>query len=219
MTEILTGMREMPYVSIYEALRVIVRRLPGGSELAGMNDEWIRRGAVAFMGIEGAYLVSIFQRAVALLKQSIQSPDVDVIVCERKIAPHERGYRLELRQAMLIHPFGRPPLTGILICAGDLERFVAPRDEPPGQAVAAQADEPRRFPGRPSARRQIVAKMRERFAAGEADKSLAAEARWLMLWAQNEFPNDTSVPTTSKAMETSLRTEFRKLERECAASE
>ena len=116
----------MTYVGIYEALRIIVRTLPGGEDLAVMNDGWIRRSGVAFLPPEGAYLVPIFQRAVALLEQSIQSPDVDVIVCERKIAPHERGYRLELREAMLIHPFGRAPLTDILICVDDLKRCLAP---------------------------------------------------------------------------------------------
>jgi hypothetical protein len=114
------------HVSIYEALRVIVRTLPGGEELAGMNDEWIRRGGVAVLPPEGAHLRPIFRSAVALLGQAIQSRGVDVIVCDRKIEAHERGYGLNLREAMLIHPFGRPPLTDVLICSEDLERFAAP---------------------------------------------------------------------------------------------
>jgi hypothetical protein len=99
--------------------------------------------------------------------------------------------------------------TKVELLRSDVERLAAPA------AIAEQIEEkevePQRLPGRPSARRQIVAEMLARFAAGEACETLAAEALWLMSWAQDKYPDDTSVPTKPTSVENMIREDFRRL--------
>jgi chloramphenicol 3-O-phosphotransferase len=126
----------MTYVNLYEAVRTIARTLPGGDELApALTDGCIKRGAVAFLGHE---LVLIFQRAAGLLEQAIRDRAVNVTIvadgARRLIADDERSFRLELRDAMLVVPFGhspQPPLRDLLICAEDLKRKVVDLVDPP----------------------------------------------------------------------------------------
>jgi hypothetical protein len=207
-TEVLTGMREMTYVDVYSATRAIMRLMSGGKVTARFHD-----------------LVGdpVFELAVAVLREAIRSPDVKITVAagggRRPIADDERGYQLEFWKGELVDNFlttRQPPLLNLLICADDLERFVVPKGEPAGQVVAAQADEPVRFPGRPSVGRQILAKMRERFTLGAASGTVAAEARWLMRWAQDEYPKDTSVPRKPTSVENTIRKEFHRLNGERA---
>ena len=102
-------------------------------------------------------------------------------------------------------------MLSLLICTDGIERLAASPAIAPGQ-LATPAIEHQRFAGRPSVKRQIIGQMQKRFAAGEACKSVADEARWLLRWAQDQYPNDTSVPTKSTSVENSIREEFRRLE-------
>jgi hypothetical protein len=155
-----------------------------------------------------ARLVLSEDEAVSYLEYAIQKSSVDVTVYEddarRPLAAYERSsFQLDVENGELVDPLGGPPLHDVMFdvdglwgfvsklvedtrrveALGDMLFFKEPAGDEP-QTVAAQVDEPARFPGRPSVRRPVIAKMRERFATGEADKTLAAEARWLMCWAQ-----------------------------------
>ncbi len=97
-----------PYVDTYEAVRIIVRLLPGGEPLAPrMTDEWIKRGYAAYDDtpqVKGAY-----QRAAELLKQVVPSSrDIKITGVSsvgaqgrRQIADDERSLRLEIREGFL----------------------------------------------------------------------------------------------------------------------
>lgn len=190
----------MIYVDVYTATRAIMRLMSGGKVTAGLRD-----------------LVGdpVFELALDVLTRAIKSPIVKITVAaadggRREIEDDERSFRLDFWTGELADPFGGAPLRKLLICEEGLARIVASKDEPPGQAPA-QAVEPVRFPGRPSVGRQILDKMRARFAIGEESGRVADEARWLMLWAQNEFPKDASVPTKPTSVENTIRKEFRRL--------
>ena len=106
----------MTYV---EAVRTIVRTLPGGNALA------LRR----------LYSLAdnpLFQSAVQCLAQAIQSSGVEVRVVadgkRRPIADHERSYRFDFWRGTLTDPFvasSQPPLRDLLICVEDLKREIA----------------------------------------------------------------------------------------------
>jgi hypothetical protein len=119
----------MAYVSLYEAIRVIARTTPDAAIAETMTDAWIKRGALAVETSGARRLVPSppFQHVDRILEQAIKSTDVRVMVMvngtERAIADHERDYQLEIRAAMLLQPFGRPPIRDVLINADDLRRF------------------------------------------------------------------------------------------------
>jgi hypothetical protein len=106
-------------VDIYKATRTIMRLMSGAPVTARFHD-----------------LVGdvVFDLALMVLGQAIGSPDVEMSVVDsgsrREIARYERGYRLNFWTGELSEPFvasaGRPPLRNLLICAGDLNRFVTP---------------------------------------------------------------------------------------------
>jgi hypothetical protein len=190
------------------------------------DDAWIAyRGAVALIGDDGAVLRALRTGAIKSRGRGDYREEEDIPAdrwAEWTFLPTCTGAG-SMRKFCWLVPPGKEQVrvcTGfgeIRLLRADVERLAAPPAS--AEQIEEKDIEPQRFPGRPTARGQIVAKMRERFAAGEADKSLAAEARWLMRWAQKEYPNDTSVPRTSKGMENSLRDEFNRLKGERAASE
>jgi hypothetical protein len=132
----------MAYVSLYEAIRVIVLTTPDAAIAETMTDAWIKRGAPAVETSGARRLVPSppFQHAARILKQAIKSTDVRVMAMvngtERAIAEHERDYQLEIVRAVLLHPFGRPPIRDILINADDLRRFALKLVKAPETASA-----------------------------------------------------------------------------------
>jgi hypothetical protein len=180
-----------------------------------MADKWIAFGVAAVMlggtvRVQRALIAGeIGSRGVPAL-DGIEPVDID---------PNRWAtWTFNLKRQSLDPPGYRGIATGyahVVLLRADVERLVAatvkvaPEAEP---AAIAEQIESERYPGRPSVKRQIVAKMQERFAAGEACGSLADEARWLMQWAQDEFPDDTSAPTKPASVENQIRKEFRRLE-------
>lgn len=129
---------EAPYVDVWEALRRIAAKLPGGTPHAAvLTDGLIKKGVAFGLSMpDGSETLAVFQAAIGLLKRAIQFPDVRMTVetnaGRRPVADDERAYRLEIREGLLVEPFGKssgPLLRGILICVADLERTV--RQLPP----------------------------------------------------------------------------------------
>jgi hypothetical protein len=135
----------MTYVTLYKALRLIVRLLPDGGEplAANMTDEWIRRGVVAFEPDKSVLVV--YRDAIKLLKQAIHSDDVDVMVGQRQIAKHERSFDLEIERERLAAPYGfaQPPVCDLMIRKEDLERLMAPKQATEPETVAMAPTKPK----------------------------------------------------------------------------
>jgi hypothetical protein len=134
----------MDYVTMQEAVRIIMRSLPGGDELApAMTDEYFRRGVAAFEKDEAR---SIFGTAVARLGAAIQSGAVEVV--------DEKGREILARNHMIDVSFGRlipkpgyhgGVVTGVMVKAQDLERRAGPGariEEKPRTALPAKKSMP-----------------------------------------------------------------------------
>jgi hypothetical protein len=134
----------LPYISVYEAVRLIVAMLPGGEPSAPtLTDEWIR-GGYASVEPQGSKLVASYREAIELLAQASRSPNVRITGVSasrrddgrREIRDEERGLRLEMRRALFATPFGGDPnsfpaFLDPLICAEDLISWINQRIHPP----------------------------------------------------------------------------------------
>jgi hypothetical protein len=88
-----------------------------------------------------------------------------------------------------------------VLCGGDDEK--AP--------TAAPAHEVSRYPGRPTIKLAVLEKLCERAADGSMHDTLAAEARWLLEWAQRERAGESGVPSSPGVIENQVRDKFNAL--------
>ncbi len=133
-------MESLPYITVYEAVRLIVAMLPGGEPFPPtLTDEWIR-GGYAMEEPEGSKLVAIYREAVDLLKRAVRSPDVRITGVSasrradgrREIRDEERGLRLEMRWGLFRGDATiAPAFLDPLICADALKREITDLLDPP----------------------------------------------------------------------------------------
>lgn len=88
-----------------------------------------------------------------------------------------------------------------VLCGGDDEQ----------KSTAAPAQEVERYPGRPSIKLAILEKLCERAADGSMHATLAAEARWLLKWAQRDHAGEKGVPSSTKVIQNQIRSKFNAL--------
>lgn len=68
-----------------------------------------------------------------------------------------------------------------------------------------------RYPGRPSIKRAILQKLKERAVSGEIAGSLAKEAQQLLAWAEATHPSAPGLPSKPASIENQIRDTYREL--------
>jgi hypothetical protein len=146
--------KELPYVDLLEAMRVVVRLMPDGNSLAKiMTDDWIKRDytragtldddptMIRLYGQTWRDLwpktLSTFAKAAKVLEVALPSGQVDGIglpakaEVRRKIERDEWStLRVDLVNSLLDSPIGKraedfPPIRGVRVCTKDLRREAA----------------------------------------------------------------------------------------------
>jgi hypothetical protein len=120
----------------------------------------------------------------------------------------DNGGYLEVRNGLLAVPRGLPQTdtATVLVNGDDLQRFITAINEGsiPGVAPEVKADPYRTgLPGRPSIAHLILAELRRRFAAGEFNPTISAEAQALRQWTISNHP-EVSAPI-DKSIENLIR--------------
>jgi hypothetical protein len=162
----------MSYVDDYDAIRTILRLLPGGEDI--LCPRLVGREGQLYTASEGLANLRkepLFLAAIGILNQAIYSGAKVMVVSwpdgtHRPIAEHERGYPYSFWDRALVSPFDQC-LRDILISVEDLRRLMA--ESVVGRALRNKGGRPPRTDW-PAIEEHIKARVAKRGHPDEVDQ-------------------------------------------------